>query len=93
MYDRYVKKFLPTPSLIQKHFSYRDTQTLGTGTQTIRQRVKESDFVGLNLETPIGKRTVIKDDGSKITKNTCQRTGKSVAFCSHEKILPEIKSL
>ncbi len=93
MYDRWVQKYLSTPFLIQKHFSYRDTQTLDTGTQTIRQRVKESDFVGLNLETPIGKRLIIKNDGTKAIQNTCQRTGKSVAFCSHERILSEIKSL
>lgn len=90
IYDRWVYKRLKNDLWLKNHFGFRYAQDLiyqGV-TTSLREVAQESDFVWLNLETPIGKFWSWEKELS-----VCQKSNKSIAFCSHEDILPVIKSL
>lgn len=90
IYDRSVYIKLPNIEAIRNHFLFRSGNNISyNGIQTSFQNIAETaDFVWLNLETSIGRFW----SGTK-EKNICARTSKSIAFCSHEDILPVLKEL
>ena len=90
IYDRWVYRRLENITWLITHFKFRYEPTvIYQGIKTsFKQIANRSDFVWLNLETPIGRFW----SGEKEI-SICQNTHKTIAFCSHEDILPVIKSM
>lgn len=90
IYDRNVYKQLPDMTGLSQHFEYRDqkTQNYEWEMTSLHEIAKQTDIVGFNLESAIGRFW----SGEKEV-NICLHTQKSIAFCSHEDILPILKEL
>lgn len=90
IYDRNVYKALPDVSSLNKHFQFwYEANIEYKGIQTSFKELSEkSDFVWLNLESSIGKFWSWDQE-----IDICMHTNKSIAFCSHEDILPVLKDL
>jgi len=94
IYDRGVQKALPSYDVIKQHFAYRYDQKVSDSQNisTLYNIAKTYDFVWLNLETPVAEQWISDGTGYKLV-NYCQRTDKTIAFCSNEMILPVLKKL
>lgn len=90
IYDRNVYKNLPDITSLKNHFQYRYDKTIPYEEKkvSLKDISEDVDFVWLNLESSIGKFWSGDQE-----KNICLATHKSIAFCSHEDILPVLKEL
>ncbi len=94
IFDRNVYQALSGFDLIKEHFSFRyKEQNIWDYNTSFYNIWKSADFVWFNLETPIWKSRTQNENWEYFLKNDCQKTDKSVAFCSHEMIVPVIKKL
>lgn len=96
MYDRWVYMKLSWDNDLRHHFLYRFKKPVkfwNTDTNFYRL-AKNFDFVWLNLETPIWKYIIKREEWKKpIKKKICAPSSKIYAFCSYVDILPMLKKL
>ncbi len=96
MYDRWVYMKLSWENNLRHHFLYRfkkPVRFFSIDTNFYRL-AKNFDFVGFNLETPIWKYIIKREEGKRpLKRKTCPNTGKSIAFCSYVDIIPMVKKL
>jgi hypothetical protein len=84
IFDRQVAIALSGDQNIKKYFKqfFQNENTQLSPSIYPHRKLFGIDFVGLNLETP-----VVED------KKTCQKSGKTVTFCSSDSILPYLKNI